>query len=145
MKMILERFGYKSLFMDMFWLFGSLIILFIISSEMYYIAMFIGGNRSALAFDAYMLNVIKIGFPVLWSVSSFVFLLIGIIYRIRIIRIIAMLIFIVTIIKLFAYDISDLSNNLKVLMFILIGGLLLSFSFLYKKIFRTLFESEDKD
>jgi len=145
MKMILERFGYKSLFMDIFWLFGSLMILFIISSEMYYIAMFIGKNRSALAFDAYMLNVIKIGFPVLWSVSSFVFLLIGIIYRIRIIRIIAMLIFIVTIIKLFAYDISDLSNNLKVLMFILIGGLLLSFSFLYKKIFRTLFESEDKN
>lgn len=145
MKTILNKFGYKTLFMDLFWIYGSMMLLFIISSETYYISMFFVDNKNHLVFEAFTQNVIIIIFPILWSLVSLLFMIIGIMYKIRIIRVISLLIFFIVIIKLFVYDIADLSDKIKVMMFILIGGLLLSFSFLYKKIFRTLFEKDDNE
>ena len=79
-------------------------------------------------------QIIKIGYPILWGVFSFVFLIIGIKKQSKILRIIALSLLGVTILKLFVYDIKNVSETGKIIAFILLGVLILIISFVYQKI-----------
>lgn len=79
-------------------------------------------------------QIIKIGYPILWGVFSFVFLIIGIKKQWKILRIIALSLLGVTILKLFVYDIKNVSETGKIIAFILLGVLILIISFVYQKI-----------
>ncbi|MGO4772348.1 DUF2339 domain-containing protein [Flavobacterium sp. W22_SRS_FK3] len=79
-------------------------------------------------------KIIKTGFPVLWGILAFVFLIIGIRKQIKTIRIIALSLLGLTILKLFLYDISNISETGKIISFILLGILILIISFVYQKI-----------
>ena len=80
------------------------------------------------------IKIIKTGFPVLWGVLAFVFLIIGIKKQIKTLRIIALTLLGLTIVKLFFYDISNISETGKIISFILLGILILIISFVYQKI-----------
>lgn len=79
-------------------------------------------------------KIIKTGFPILWGILAFAFLIIGIKKQVKTIRIIALSLLGLTILKLFLYDISNISETGKIVSFILLGILILIISFVYQKI-----------
>ncbi len=79
-------------------------------------------------------QIIKIGYPILWGLFSFIFLIIGIRKQWKSLRIIALSLLGLTILKLFVYDIKNVSETGKIIAFILLGVLILIISFVYQKI-----------
>ncbi|MFV0541045.1 MAG: DUF2339 domain-containing protein [Aestuariibaculum sp.] len=91
-------------------------------------------------------QVIKIGYPILWGVLSFMLLIIGIKRQWKQLRIIALALLGITIIKLFVYDINNVSETGKILAFTLLGVLILIISFVYQKIKKLVVdETENND
>ncbi len=88
-------------------------------------------------------KIIKTGLPVAWGVLAFIFLIVGIKRQIKQLRIVALALLGITILKLFIYDISNVSETGKIIAFILLGVLILVISFVYQKIKRLVIE-EDK-
>lgn len=88
----------------------------------------------ALKLDTVKRQIIKIGYPILWGIFSFVFLIIGIKKQWKNLRIIALSLLGITILKLFIYDIKNVSETGKIIAFILLGVLILIISFVYQKI-----------
>ena len=84
--------------------------------------------------DEIQRQIIKIGFPILWGVVSFAFLIVGIKKQWKQLRIIALTLLGITIVKLFLYDIKNVSETGKIIAFILLGILILIISFVYQKI-----------
>lgn len=80
-------------------------------------------------------RVIKIGFPILWGLLSFVFLIFGIKKQIKQLRIIALALLGLTVVKLFIFDIN-VSGPGRIVAFILLGILILIISFAYQKLNR---------
>ncbi|MBK9288717.1 MAG: DUF2339 domain-containing protein [Flavobacteriales bacterium] len=74
------------------------------------------------------------GYPILWGVGSFLFMTYGMRARLRTVRIIALTLFGVTLVKLFLFDIKGASEGARVAAFISLGVLLLVISFLYQKL-----------
>jgi len=94
-------------------------------------------NRTAVAY--YLIQqtrnqVIKTGYPILWGILAFVFLIIGIKKRTKTVRIVALSLLGITILKLFLFDISNASETGKIIAFILLGILILIISFVYQKL-----------
>ena len=79
-------------------------------------------------------QIVKVGFPILWGVISFLLLIVGIKRDWKQLRIIALSLLGITIIKLFMYDINDASETGKIIAFILLGVLILIISFVYQKL-----------
>lgn len=79
-------------------------------------------------------KIIKTAFPILWGILAFFFLIFGIKKQIKSLRIIALVLLGITIIKLFTYDINNISETGKIIAFILLGVLILIISFVYQKI-----------
>jgi hypothetical protein len=79
-------------------------------------------------------QVVKIGYPILWGILSFALLIFGIRKQWKQLRIIALSLLGLTILKLFVYDINNVSETGKIIAFILLGVLILIISFVYQKI-----------
>lgn len=86
----------------------------------------------------------RVGYPILWGVSSFLFMWYGMRRRIRLMRIIGLCLFGITLIKLFLFDLGQLSEGGRVAAFIVLGALLLVISFMYQKL-KGLLIDEDPD
>ncbi|UGS24044.1 DUF2339 domain-containing protein [Flavobacterium channae] len=84
--------------------------------------------------DIIKTQVVKIGYPILWGILSFALLIYGIKRQWKQLRIIALSLLGLTILKLFAYDINNVSETGKIIAFILLGVLILIISFVYQKI-----------
>jgi uncharacterized membrane protein len=82
----------------------------------------------------------KIGISILWGVFSLMMVIIGIWKRKKYLRIGAIVLFGITLIKLFFYDLTDLDTIARTIVFISLGILLLIISFLYNKYNRVLFD-----
>lgn len=85
-------------------------------------------------YDYVKSQIIKTALPVSWGLISFALLSYGIKRQVRSLRILALLLLAVTLIKLFFYDIKDVSEAGKIVAFILLGLMLLVMSFMYQKI-----------
>ena len=111
--------GYTSLSFDI----GLHIsLLWIISSELINWLDLLGSS------DSY-----KLGLTILWGVYALALIILGIWKLKKHLRIGAIVLFSVTLIKLFFYDISHLSTLSKTVVFLALGVLLLIVSFLYNK------------
>ncbi|MFZ4398653.1 MAG: DUF2339 domain-containing protein [Bacteroidales bacterium] len=75
----------------------------------------------------------KLGLSILWGVYALLMIILGIWKKKKHLRIGAIALFAITLIKLFAYDISDMNTISKTVVFVLLGILLLIISFLYNK------------
>ncbi|MEN8126001.1 MAG: DUF2339 domain-containing protein [Bacteroidota bacterium] len=75
----------------------------------------------------------KLGLSLLWGVYSLLLIALGIWKKNKYLRIGAIVLFAVTLIKLFFYDISHLNTISKTIVFVSLGILLLIISFLYNK------------
>lgn len=78
-------------------------------------------------------QIYKLGLSILWGVFSLILIYFGIIRQKKHLRIASIVLFGITIIKVFLYDISHLSTVSKIVVFISLGVLLLISSFLYNK------------
>jgi len=87
-------------------------------------------------------TLIKSALPVLWGLIAFGFLYYGIKKSSKELRIFSLVLLAVTLMKLFLYDIGNVSSAGKIIAFIALGILLLVISFMYQKIKKVLFEDE---
>ena len=76
----------------------------------------------------------KEGISIVWGISSFAIMWLGMSYRYKPLRIIALIVFGLTLVKLFAFDISNIAPAGKIVAFILLGILLLIISFMYQRL-----------
>lgn len=88
--------------------------------------------------------VSKAGYPILWSMIAFVCLTFGIKRAYKSLRIASLSLIGLTILKLFFYDITNVSEGGKIAAFILLGIVLLIISFTYQKIKAIILEGEEK-
>jgi hypothetical protein len=75
----------------------------------------------------------KLGLSILWGVYSLLLISLGIWKKKKYLRIGAIALFAVTLLKLFFYDLSDLDTISKTIVFVSLGTLLLIISFIYNK------------
>jgi uncharacterized membrane protein len=87
---------------------------------------------------------IKTGLPVLWGISSFVLMWLGMRYKARALRIISLTLFTITLVKLFVYDIENIPAGGKIAAFFCLGVLLLIISFMYQKVKYIITDDESK-
>jgi uncharacterized membrane protein len=76
----------------------------------------------------------KAGLSIVWGLSSFIMIWLGMSNRFKPLRIIALVVFGITLVKLFAFDIRNISPGGKIAAFILLGVLLLIVSFMYQRL-----------
>lgn len=84
----------------------------------------------------------KIGFPILWGLTSFALIAIGLKLKKKHLRIISLTLFLVTLLKLFIVDIRGISEGGKIAAFISLGVLLLVVSFMYQRLKKLLLADE---
>ncbi|PKV50027.1 putative membrane protein DUF2339 [Aquimarina sp. MAR_2010_214] len=75
----------------------------------------------------------KLGLSILWGVYALLLIVLGIWKRKKHLRVLAIIVFGITLIKLFFYDISHMETIAKTIVFLALGVLLLIISFLYNK------------
>ncbi len=84
----------------------------------------------------------KLGLSILWGFYALLLIVLGIVQRKKYLRIGAIALFGLTLLKLFFYDISDLDTISKTVVFVILGILLLIISFLYNKYKAIIFTDE---
>lgn len=89
-------------------------------------------------------QVNKAGYSVLWGIISFVLMQQGMKRKDRMLRVISLSLFFITILKLFLYDIRDISEAGKIVAFISLGVLLLVVSFMYQRLKKLILEDDAK-
>ena len=88
----------------------------------------------SLSFTRQESNFDKAGLTILWALSSFGMIWLGMKYSYKPLRITALVLFGFTLIKLFLIDIQDIAPGGKIIAFILLGALLLVISFMYQRL-----------
>lgn len=86
----------------------------------------------------------KLGITILWGVYSLAMIVLGIWKKNKNLRITAIVLFGVTLAKLFLYDIADLNAIAKTIVLVLLGILLLIISFLYNKYKLLIFDENEE-
>lgn len=76
----------------------------------------------------------KVGFPIIWGILSFVMMAIGMSRKNRQLRIISLVLFFATVVKLILLGVYGESQTGKIIAFILCGVILLLVSFMYQKL-----------
>jgi uncharacterized membrane protein len=76
----------------------------------------------------------KAGLTIVWALSSFIMIWTGMKYSYKPLRISALVLFGITLVKLFMFDIRNIAPGGKILAFILLGALLLIISFMYQRL-----------
>lgn len=84
----------------------------------------------------------KILFPIAWGICSFIMIAIGMRKRVRQLRIIALVLFFVAIVKLILLGIYGESQAGKIIAFILCGVILLLVSFMYQKLKKMIMDDD---
>ncbi|MBX9850631.1 MAG: DUF2339 domain-containing protein [Cytophagaceae bacterium] len=118
-------------------------LLFIASSELDHIVLLANYQAGSSIYHIINQNH-KIGFPILWGLCSFILMIVGMNKKMKILRIISLSIFFITLLKLFILDIRGISEGGKIAAFICLGILLLVVSFMYQKLKKLVMEDEVK-
>jgi uncharacterized membrane protein len=86
----------------------------------------------------------KVGFSVLWGVYALALVGRGIWRKRKVLRVLGIALFAVTLVKLFLFDLGKISTLSKIIAFVGLGVLLLVISFLYQK-FKDVIMAEDEE
>ncbi len=87
---------------------------------------------------------IKTVLPILWGVLSFAMMWLGMRNKNSTLRIISLVLFSITLIKLFLFDIRNIPAGGKIAAFFILGVILLVISFMYQKVKKIIVEDENK-
>jgi hypothetical protein len=86
----------------------------------------------------------KTGLPILWGLCSFAFMWLGMRHKFKTLRIISLVLFSITLLKLFLFDIRNIPVAGKIAAFFCLGVLLLVVSFMYQRLKKIIIEDEEK-
>lgn len=86
----------------------------------------------------------KVGYPILWGVIAFLLIVIGLQKKIMDYRMLALCLFALIILKLFLFDVWDMSEGGRIAAFVFLGIVLLVVSFLYQKLKRFIMEESEQ-
>lgn len=123
--------------------FISIMLLFIISKETTHLWVY-SQFEPGFSISGSATRSTKVAWPVIWSLLSFTYMFIGMKHKIKLLRITSLVLFSITILKLFIYDISNVSQGGKIVAFVILGVILLLVSFMYQKI-KGLFVDEEQN
>ncbi len=87
---------------------------------------------------------IKTILPILWGICSFAFMWFGMNFKYKMLRIISLSLFLITLLKLFIFDLSNIPIAGKIAAFFCLGVLLLVVSFMYQRLKKIIIEDEKK-
>ena len=121
--------GTENLFV---WLAGAGIVIFL-SFEFFWIVNGLFYNKENSP-DRIQTVFIKTCLPVLWGLCSFSFMWLGMKHKFKPLRIISLVLFLITLLKLFIFDISNIPVAGKIAAFFCLGVLLLIVSFMYQRL-----------
>jgi len=116
-------------------------LLFIASAELDHTVVLIAGADSQSLAHILSQNH-KIGYPILWGLTSFLLIYIGFRIKKKHLRIMSLTLFLITLIKLFAWDIRGISEGGMIAAFISLSILLLIVSFMYQRLKKLLLTDE---
>lgn len=86
----------------------------------------------------------KTGLPILWGLCSFAFMWLGMSHKFKVLRIVSLVLFSITLLKLFLFDIRNIPVAGKIAAFFCLGVLLLVVSFMYQRLKKIIIEDEEK-
>ncbi|HSY75747.1 MAG TPA: DUF2339 domain-containing protein, partial [Bacteroidia bacterium] len=124
--------------------FTTFIGVYIASAELTHLMAMSGYTTDISSLPDSLTRATKIGFPVLWGICSFMLMILGMRLKMRHLRIISLSLFFITLVKLFVFDIRDVSEGGKIIAFISLGVILLIVSFMYQKLKVLILTDEDK-
>ncbi|OFY17576.1 MAG: hypothetical protein A2W98_04780 [Bacteroidetes bacterium GWF2_33_38] len=134
-------FGQTSTFNKINNWFVVVVYIFVLSFQMnHHYLMFANDGVSSIREIISQSN--RTGLPILWGLISFVLMLIGMKKKIQEYRIMSLTLFFVTILKLFIFDLTNISEGGKIVAFIILGVLLLIVSFMYQKLKKIIIDGE---
>lgn len=87
----------------------------------------------------------KTGLPILWGLCSFAFMWLGMRHKFKPLRIVSLVLFSVTLVKLFFFDIRNIPIAGKIAAFFCLGILLLVVSFMYQRLKMIIIKDEEKN
>jgi hypothetical protein len=87
---------------------------------------------------------IKTALPILWGLCSFAFMWLGMKHKYRTLRIVSLSLFLLTLLKLFMFDITNIPIAGKIAAFFCLGVLLLVVSFMYQRLKKIISDDEKK-
>jgi uncharacterized membrane protein len=120
-----------------------LVVLLLLSTEMmHWVRIITYQNKGDMFAAARAAN--RVGITVLWGVFSFAIMSYGVWKKLRPLRILAIILLGITILKLTLWDTMRLSQGYKIIAYISLGIILLVVSFLYQKFKGVLFGEEER-
>ncbi len=123
------------------WLFSiSLLFFFSFEIKQLYIALLAKNNDAGILQQQYS----KAGLTILWALSSFIMIWLGMKFRYKTLRIVSLSLFAIALIKLFLFDIRNIGPGGKIAAFIMLGILLLTVSFMYQRLKKMLIDDTNK-
>jgi len=122
---------------------NTLVVLFTISSLLDHVVVSVAAHPTADIQDIVHSNQ-KTGYSILWGTYAFILMFLGLKWSDKNVRIIAIALFGITILKLFLIDISSLSEGGKIAAFISLGVLLLIISFMYQRLKKIILDDKQE-
>ncbi|WP_347159694.1 DUF2339 domain-containing protein [Pontibacter chitinilyticus] len=133
LQLVHQVYGYTARVGKITLWFCSFAVVFMASAELEHLVL-LRFYTTQEAYYPLLQQVHKISFPILWGLSSFVLMLIGMRHKLKTLRIISLSLFFITLLKLFLFDIRGISEGGKIAAFICLGLILLVISFMYQKL-----------
>lgn len=87
----------------------------------------------------------KVGYPILWGISGFTMIALGMREKLLALRIGGLALFLLILLKLFLFDIREVSPGGKIAAFISLGVLLLVISFMYQRLRKLLIAKDEEE
>jgi uncharacterized membrane protein len=128
---------------SLFLWFASSVVVYIFSYELIHFSVLIN-YEPGFEISVFALQAQKIGLPILWGICSFVFLFIGM-KRVRMLRVISLSLFFITLLKLAIFDLRGISEAGRIAAFISLGIILLVMSFMYQKVKKLIFDADKEE
>ncbi|MCS6823295.1 MAG: DUF2339 domain-containing protein [Cytophagaceae bacterium] len=132
-RMVQKYFLDSSIIHNIFFWYTSLIFVLLVSIEAEHVVVWFfhsdGTSVSSVTGKYY-----KVGLPILWGMCALLFMVWGMSMKIKTLRIIALSLFALTLVKLFLFDIRNIPQAGKIAAFVSLGIFLLIISFMYQKV-----------
>lgn len=90
-------------------------------------------------------NYFSAGFSIGLIVCGAVLMILGMHYRIKTVRIVSLIFFGILLVKLISYDLWQLPMIGRIIVFVLLGGVLLTLSFLYQRLRSQIFQDDSQE
>lgn len=121
------------------WVF-SFMTVFVISFEC--MQLYTVSLKNTATPEVLLRQYLRAGLTILWGLSSFALMWLGMRHRYKTLRIISITLFGIALLKLFLSDITDIGPGGKIAAFILLGVLLLVVSFMYQRLKKILLDDK---